>query len=223
MSCIVAGILMRSLRLLGFVTFAAITPVAIAADSATNDTSLWNSKVLVAIIAMFGAAITALVSAFISYVIAKNTAINAVKEENRKRQNELALKISDLVSVSDENARRAAMRRYAVAIIKVVKPQERKEHGIVHFVPMNSRVTVGRSGDNDIVLSADERSLSRWHCGFIADQHSVWVDDYRSLNGTLVNGEPISGSCLLKDGDTIGVGPFELAFKTVRENTILSQ
>jgi hypothetical protein len=188
------------------------------ASSAPGSTSIWP-----AVIAVCGVIFSAIFSAIISYVLAKITATNTVKAENLKRQSELALKISDLVSASDQDARRSAMRRFAVAIVRVIEPEGRKEHGMVYFIPMNSRVTVGRSDDNDIVLSADARALSRWHCGFIADQHSVWIDDYKSLNGTLVNGTAISGSRLLNNDDVIEVGPFKLHFKAIRENTILSQ
>ena len=115
------------------------------------------------------------------------------------------------------------MRRFAVGIIKVVAPKNHTEWGKVHFIPMNARVTVGRSEDNDIVLMDDKESLSRWHCGFIANQHSVWIDDYKSLNGTKVRGQIISGSQLLHDEDEIVVGPYKLHFRKIQENTILSQ
>jgi|SRR5579871_444877 len=183
-----------------------------------SSTAIWA-----AVVAVCGVIFSTVFSAIISYVLAKTTATNTVKAENLKRQSELALKISDLVSASDRDARRSAMRRFAVAIVRVVEPAGSKEAGMVYFIPMNSRITVGRSDDNDIVLSADARALSRWHCGFIADQHSVWIDDYKSLNETLVNGTAISGSRLLNSDDVIEGGPFKLHFKMIRQNTILSQ
>ena len=128
-----------------------------------------------------------------------------------------------MVSAKDHDLRQAAFRRFAVAIVKVVEPTDHVEAGKVYFIPMNSRVTVGRSDDNDIVLTDDENYLSRWHCGFIADQHSVWIDDYESLNGTEVRGSKITASHLLESGDEIGLGPFKLHYRAIRENTILSQ
>jgi pSer/pThr/pTyr-binding forkhead associated (FHA) protein len=115
------------------------------------------------------------------------------------------------------------MRRFAVGVIKVVEPPNHPEAGKVYFIPMNARVTVGRSEDNDIVLSDKNDWLSRWHCGLIADQNSVWIDDFISKNGTKIGSERISTPYLLKTGDEIVLGPFKLRFQKIQENTILSQ
>lgn len=169
-----------------------------------------------------GAILAAVISAAVAWV----TAMRTVKSEHAKRQSELALKISELVSSKDETIRKAAMRRFAVAIFKISAPDsapKHKEEGVVHFIPMNSRVTVGRDEDNDITLEVQDRSLSRWHCGFISDRDAVWIDDYRSLNGTHVNGKAISTPCLLKDADEITVGRFKMTFRYVGKNSILSR
>ena len=182
-----------------------------------------DSKVIVGIIAFCGVLLSAGLSAAVTLVIARITARNTVRSELTKRQTELALKISELVSVENRDLRRAAMRRFAVGIVKVVAPENHKEYGKVHFIPMNARVTVGRSKDNDIVLMDQEHTLSRWHCGFIANQNSVWIDDYKSNNGTKIRGQTISQPRLLHDGDEIQLGPYTLHFRKIQENTILSQ
>jgi hypothetical protein len=191
--------------------------VALAEAQAPSSPSVPNTAA--AIIALVGVILSAIVSAALAWLTARNT----IRSEHSKRQSELALKISDLVSAQDADARRAAMRRFAVGIVKVVEPKNHPEQGKVHFIPMNSRVTVGRSDDNDIVLKDKENSLSRWHCGFIANQHSVWIDDYKSLNGTNVGGQPISGSRALNTEDQIEIGPYKLHFRIIGQNTILSQ
>jgi pSer/pThr/pTyr-binding forkhead associated (FHA) protein len=93
----------------------------------------------------------------------------------------------------------------------------------VHFVPMNSRVTIGRGDDNDIVLQDGGSTVSRFHCGFIADQHNVWIDDYKSLNGTIVAGREITAPTLLETDCEIKVGLYKLYFRRIKENTILAQ
>jgi pSer/pThr/pTyr-binding forkhead associated (FHA) protein len=86
---------------------------------------------------------------------------------------------------------------------------------------MNSRVTVGRHQDNDIKLTDEKNSLSRWHCGFVSDQTGVWLEDYRSINGTSVNGMKISSPTALNTGDKISLGPFVFYFVKAKPNTIL--
>ena len=174
---------------------------------------------------LFDPTITAIsdivVGVIVSLVVAWFTAEVAVRSEHAKRQSELALKMSDMVSAADETSRQAAMRRFAVGLVKIVGPKKHKEYGNVHFIPMNSRVTVGRS--NDIVLTGKAVSLSRWRRGFISDQQRVWLEDYKSLNGTEVGGQEISGPQELKSGDEITLGPFKLHYQAVHPNTILAQ
>jgi hypothetical protein len=164
----------------------------------------------------------ALVGVLASAAVAWITARNTVRSEYIKRQSDLALQISQIVATHDEKARKEAMRRFAVGIIKVVEPRDHAQFGMVFFIPMNSRVTMGRAADNDIVLEDNKNWLSRWHAGFIASQHEVWIDDFASKNGTMVRGSEIQGSCRLKHHDKISVGPYVLEFRLVRENTILS-
>ena len=174
-----------------------------------------DSRVSPALYALIGV----IFSVIVSWFIARRTA----KLELAKRQSDLALKISEMVSVKDENQRRAAMRRFAVAVVKVVESETHEEIGKVYFIPMNSRVTVGRSEDNDIVLRSSNKYLSRWHCGFISDQRNVWIDDYKSKNGTKIKGFRIEKPRMLESGDEIEIGPFKLHFQAIRENTILAQ
>jgi hypothetical protein len=204
--------------------FVAITVVAVATGAslgAAAQTSASTSSGLSdpAITALIGV----IVSAVVSLILAWFAAQAAVRSEHAKRQSELALKISDMVSAADDTSRRSAMRRFAVGLVKIVGPEKHEEYGNVHFIPMNSRVTVGRSDDNDIVLTDKDVSLSRWHCGFISDQQRVWLDDFKSSNGTKVGGQKISGSQELKSGDEITLGPFKLHYQTIHPNTILAQ
>lgn len=51
--------------------------------------------------------------------------------------------------------------------------------------------------------------ISKKHCAFTQRGGKVYIQDFESTNGTLVNGEPIAGECELKDKDRIKVGPIE--------------
>jgi FHA domain len=196
-------------------------PTFAAAATGSADPSGPDGEVATyaATIALIGVLFSAAVSAVIAWI----TSYNTTRLEQVKRQTELALQISQIISVRDTGVQTSAMRRFAVAIIKVLEPVGHKQQGLVYFIPMNSRITIGRDDDNDIVLKDEKNWLSRWHCGLIADQRNVWIDDYASTNGTEVHGKKIRESQLLKDGDKIQIGPYQLIFHLIRENSILSQ
>lgn len=52
--------------------------------------------------------------------------------------------------------------------------------------------------------------ISKKHCAFTQRGGKVYIQDFESTNGTLVNGEPIAGECELKDKDRVKIGPIEL-------------
>ena len=78
-------------------------------------------------------------------------------------------------------------------------------------VPLTGgRFTVGRSPKCN--LPVDEPLASRQHVEITCENGLFWVQDLRSRNGTLLNGEKISGRRQLKDGDQITIGSTQLKF-----------
>jgi pSer/pThr/pTyr-binding forkhead associated (FHA) protein len=178
--------------------------------------------------------------------LAREAQEKTAESERKQRQQELALKIVDTVAKD-----RSAARRFAIGLVKVEKVGDTEEEnrsnerGRVYFLPINSRVTVGRDpdNDNDIPLREDKlgdrnRELSRFQCGFVADEHTVVVEDFASANDTLISDpsgsetRKIGGAQVkfkvvqrqqLKDRDLIWVGPFVLRFVKLQENKILAQ
>jgi two-component system cell cycle response regulator len=72
--------------------------------------------------------------------------------------------------------------------------------------PTSGGLTIGRGGDNAIVLESD--SVSRRHARFEQREDGWWVTDLRSTNGTYVNDEQVAEHKLrradhIKIGDTI--------------------
>ena len=72
--------------------------------------------------------------------------------------------------------------------------------------PMEGALTIGRGGDNGIVLESD--SVSRRHARFEQREGVWWVADLGSTNGTYVNDEQVAEHRLkradhMKIGDTI--------------------
>ncbi|MEZ5353554.1 MAG: SpoIIE family protein phosphatase [Bryobacteraceae bacterium] len=75
-----------------------------------------------------------------------------------------------------------------------------------------SRVTLGRSSDNDLAYP-DDPILSRRHLAFVLDADEWWAEDLGSKNGTLVNGERLSGRRALAIGDRVQAGRVTLVFE----------
>jgi serine phosphatase RsbU (regulator of sigma subunit) len=64
--------------------------------------------------------------------------------------------------------------------------------------------TLGRQGDNDLVL-LDSR-ISRSHAQIVKDDQDYFLEDTGSRHGTFVNGEKLEGPHRLKPGDQITLG-----------------
>jgi serine/threonine-protein kinase len=79
----------------------------------------------------------------------------------------------------------------------------------------SSRATVGRSRDNDFVLSG-ERFLSRSHfaLNWSPERRTFVVIDFGSHAPVLINGEPLSGSRPLAPGDLLTIGSTQLVFES---------
>jgi hypothetical protein len=76
--------------------------------------------------------------------------------------------------------------------------------------PLNSApVTVGRGGQNDLVLTGDEFASAR-HARIEVRGDGAWVQDLESTNGTYVNGARVTGAQRLEAGDVLRVGETDL-------------
>ena len=73
--------------------------------------------------------------------------------------------------------------------------------------------TIGRSAENDIVLSED--IVSRHHAIFEWEDNTWYITDSGSTNGTLVNGTQIKPQLRfsLKDGDELSIGNYLITFR----------
>nr|HPM84492.1 FHA domain-containing protein [Candidatus Anammoximicrobium sp.] len=71
-------------------------------------------------------------------------------------------------------------------------------------------VTIGRAPTNLIVIK-DER-CSRYHAEVFLTQGQWTLRDLDSRNGTLVNGQKVSGDISLGEGDVIRIANCQMAF-----------
>jgi len=78
-------------------------------------------------------------------------------------------------------------------------------------VPATSGLTIGRDAKSGVVL--DDLQASRNHARIVYEQDAFWIEDLQSLNGTRVNGGPITRQ-KLESKDQIGVGDSVLTFVT---------
>lgn len=79
------------------------------------------------------------------------------------------------------------------------------------FKLRSGRQTIGRQGDNDIVV--DDLSVSSSHAWIMNQQGHYVIMNTLSTNGTFVNGKRVH-EAVLKHGDCIRLGQAELVFLT---------
>jgi adenylate cyclase len=75
-------------------------------------------------------------------------------------------------------------------------------------------LSLGRSQDNDVILTDSELRVSRRHAVIEWDpEKGATLRDERAVNGTFVNKQKITAPVPLKSGDVIAIGPHEITFR----------
>jgi pSer/pThr/pTyr-binding forkhead associated (FHA) protein len=88
--------------------------------------------------------------------------------------------------------------------VKLVVLTEGKWEG--KTIPITlSQFLIGR--DPQCHLRPASPIISKRHCAFLTRKDKVFVRDFDSTNGTVVNDQAIKGEVELKDGDRVTVGP----------------
>jgi len=77
-------------------------------------------------------------------------------------------------------------------------------------------ISIGRGPDNDLVVDDDE--ISRKHALIEKKDDRFAIGDYRTGNGTFVNGQRVQQSVEIRAGDVIRIGKLELAFVIAAEH-----
>ena len=76
-------------------------------------------------------------------------------------------------------------------------------------IPLQPRLTIGRSRENDLFLP--DQWLSRHHAEIRSSSSGFLIVDLGSKNGTLLNGRPVRGEATLRTGDMIVLGEHTLS------------
>lgn len=85
----------------------------------------------------------------------------------------------------------------------LIRVEKGPDAGLVTALPPGG-ASLGRSSQNDLVFH--DEMLSRHHCRIYFEGDIPVVSDLATVNGTLVNGAPISEDTRLSPGDTIAIG-----------------
>ena len=75
----------------------------------------------------------------------------------------------------------------------------------------NDALTIGRGRENDIQIKNDSK-VSRYHCKLFRRGNNFYIEDAKSSNGTLVNGELITDRRLF-GGEEIIIGETFFRFR----------
>ncbi len=79
----------------------------------------------------------------------------------------------------------------------------------VREVTITGEIVIGRKADRANLVIENDNALSSAHCKLTYDGNNVCVEDLGSLNGTLVNGVPITESFVLNQDDKLFIGSTE--------------
>jgi predicted component of type VI protein secretion system len=77
-------------------------------------------------------------------------------------------------------------------------------------------LSIGRAPDND--LTVEDEEISRKHAMLLNERGSFEIGDYRTGNGTFVNGKRVGQKQPIKPGDVISIGKLQLEFRQGEEH-----
>lgn len=81
---------------------------------------------------------------------------------------------------------------------------------IKEYYPIREEISLGRSGDNNIVIK--DPYISKRHFKIIEDGKNHYLEDLNSANGTYLNEKKLFNPVKLKNGDIIKIGQLEFLF-----------
>ena len=76
-----------------------------------------------------------------------------------------------------------------------------------------AKFVIGR--DPGCHLRPASQAISKQHCAIHLRNGQVWVQDFGSTNGTLLNDVAVTGEMQAKDGDSLKLGPLEFKLQIV--------
>lgn len=151
-------------------------------------------------------AVSGVVSLIVAGATAYITSLLRVREENKKWQRDLALRIAE-AQAKEPGTAAGLTTQFAAGVLVVERPGADRER---FFVQPGGVVTIGRSDQNVIVLN--DVAVSRRHARLRLSGDFVEVDDLGAATGVRLRGELVSGSARMSPGDVLEVGDARITF-----------
>ena len=96
------------------------------------------------------------------------------------------------------------------AYLKLINKKESLPFKIDEHYIIEENLTLGRKGDNDIIIK--DPFVSKAHFNITKDEEQYFLQDLNSSNGTFLNGVRVSDVSKLTNGDSIRIGNIEFLF-----------
>ncbi len=96
------------------------------------------------------------------------------------------------------------------AYLKLINRIDSLPFKIKDHYTIEDLLTLGRNGDNNIVLK--DPFVSKHHLQIVEDEEEFFLEDLNSANGTFLNGDKIVDIIKLKNGDKLTIGNIEFLF-----------
>ncbi|MGE5617616.1 MAG: FHA domain-containing protein [Candidatus Woesearchaeota archaeon] len=153
--------------------------------------------------------ITAAVGLVASLVTALVTHSLTRSQERRRHERDVASKLAELKSTERSQTMVMAV-QYGHSCFIVERPDQEERDRV--FLPMGSRITMGRDPSNHITL--DHAGVSRMHAAFRAQGDAAFLEPLAPTMGIKVNDRLVDQPRKLETGDVITVpgSPFRITF-----------
>lgn len=92
--------------------------------------------------------------------------------------------------------------------LEVLEPGENKNLRKGSVIPIRGVISLGRKEDNTLILT--DQYVSGHHVKVYVKNEKYAMEDLGSTNGTILNGERISGKVFIEPGDEIQIGSLVL-------------
>ncbi len=111
--------------------------------------------------------------------------------------------------IKGQNKKKNSIKRLGLEVIQIGQGNSILKVGSV--VPISTRLTIGRKEDNELIL--DDQYVSGHHAVVFLKNNDYVIQDLKSTNGVVVNGNILEKPIYLNIDDEIAIG--EYVFKVI--------
>lgn len=111
--------------------------------------------------------------------------------------------------IKGQNKKKNSIKRLGLEVIQIGQGNSILKVGSV--VPISTRLTIGRKEDNELIL--DDQYVSGHHAVISLKNNDYVIQDLKSTNGVIVNGNILEKPLYLNIDDEIAIG--EYIFKVI--------